>query len=895
MPAAPPPDDRSPADPPQLPPWAAQLVARLAAPSVRDAVVGDFAEVYAYVAARAGRGAALRWYAGQVLRSLPAFLTHGLLGSSIMLRSYLVTALRSLRTRAFFSAINIGGLALGMAACLLLFQYVAFEFSYDRFHAGADRLYRVVTGERQPSGEVERMPHTTHALAAALAERVPGIEVAARYHPNYGTAYVAPLEAGRRTDAYREERLAYADPAFPAVFSLEMIRGDAAAALAEPGQVLLSASTARTYFGDADPIGQTLDVRGWTGGVYTVAGLFEDVPTNTHLQFDLLLPLRDLLEDDHGQYAGTDGWGWTNFVTYLKLRPDQDPTHVTAQIDEVMATFQADLYTTRGLQPAMELQPIEDIHLYTTFADTGAGYRTVYFFTLVALFILGIAWVNYVNLATARAAERAREIGVRKASGAHRRQVVAQFLMEAAVLNGLALLLALGLARLALPWLNDLAGVQIGDGVWREPRLWLGVAGVFGVGTLLVSLYPAFVLSAFKPAVVLKGGRSAGRGRDWLRRGLVVVQFAASLTLLAGTYVVYRQVDFMRAQDVGVDVDQVLVVRRPGFIDDDAAYEAAQETFKAELARYPDIAAVAASTTVPGGGFSLHTSGRRLGADTDAAEAIRMSWVSPGFADTYGLRFVAGRDLSADRSADVQRAVLLNETAARAFGFDDPAAAVGETILIGGGDSEREVVGVFEDVHWSSVKQALEPAVLGLTTGGAYFSVRMQTRDVAATLATVQATYERLFPGNTIETFFADRHFDEQYAADRRFGTLFGLFAGLALVIACLGLVGLAAYTVAGRTKEIGIRKALGASAFGVARLLLTDVVKLVALALVLTAPLLYIAANRWLETFATRIEVGPTLVVVPALAVLSIALATVAYHTLRIARLDPVKALRYE
>ncbi|MCH8961721.1 MAG: FtsX-like permease family protein, partial [Bacteroidetes bacterium] len=523
------------------------------------------------------------------------------------------------------------------------------------------------------------------------------------------------------------------------------------------------------------------------------------------------------------------------------------------------------------------------------------NYKTVYFFTLVALFILIIAWVNYINLSTARAVERAKEVGVRKVAGARKGQIVLQFLFESALTNGIALALAVSLAVLGLPYLNDLAGAEITMSIWQNPWFWGSFLGVFVVGMLLSSLYPAFVLSAFKPVTVLKGRQGTAFSKNWLRRVLVVFQFAASIALLIGTYAVYTQVNYMRGLDLGIDIERMLVTQRPSIVDEDIDFVETREVLKAELAALPAVDAVTTSTTVPGGGFSLGTIARKESAPESEREMVNVTWINYNFLETYGFDFAAGRNFSEELSTDQEEAIIINETAVRAMGFASIDAALGERIVVGGGDNTHVIVGVLKDFNWMSAKQEIDPIMFLPTHGGRYYTMKVQTANLDETLAGVRHVYDAVFPGNPFDYFFVDRFFDEQYKADRQFGTLFGIFALFAVFVACLGLVGLAAITAAQRTKEIGVRKVLGASAGSIVHLLLLDFGKLVLAALVLTLPLTYFALDTWLAGFASRIDLTLWLFLIPGLVVMALALLTVSYHTSRAALTNPADSLRYE
>lgn len=879
-----------------LPGWAVWLLSRLVPSRNREVVLGDFAEIYRAIAAADGPARARRWYIWQVFKSIPAFLSDGFYFGGVMVGNYFKIAARNLGKRKFFSALNIGGLAIGMAVCLLIFQYVAFETSYDTFHAKGEHLYRVYLTDIVEGGSPSSTSgHTWWKLGPEVEAAVPEVEAVARFHPSYGTVIIAHEdETGHRSVNREGDVLAFVDPAFLSLFSFPLVQGDPATALQEPGTILLSASMARKYFGEDNPVGKVLDVRSWIGDTHTITGVFEDIPANSHFKFDFLIPIDGLLQS--GQYREADGWSWTNFVTYLQLRPGANTEVVSRKITDVIrANNVSDLEENPEL--AAGLQPIEAIHLYSAWDTSGQGgsYKTVYFFSLVGLFILFIAWINYINLSTARAMERAKEVGVRKVVGARKTQVVAQFVLESALVNFLALIVAFGLAVWGLPYLNQLAGVNILPSVWADPKVWGGVVGIFGVGAVLSSLYPAFVLSSFQPVSVLKGRIRRFAAHDRLRKVLVVSQFVASIALLTGTYAVYTQVNYMRELDVGYRLDQVLVVQRPGIIDDAEQYVEARTAFKEEVVKLAGVQNVATSSQVPGNGHNLRTSARRESVAAVDAVPVQVTWIQENFVDTYGLEIVAGRNFSEDLQADLDDGVLINEWGVHALGFDSNEAALGQTVVFSGGESTAVIVGVLKDFHWMSVKEEPGAILFALTRGGGYYSLQLAGGRLDETLAAVEQIYTEVFPGNLFEYHFADQFFDEQYKADQRFGALFGLFAVFALLVACLGLIGLAAYTVAQRTKEIGIRKVLGASSRGIMGLLLAEYVKLVAVALLVATPLMVIAIDAWLAGFAARIDLSVQLFLIPGLTVLMIALLTVGFHTLRSALSDPVKSLRYE
>ncbi|MEM1125140.1 MAG: ABC transporter permease [Bacteroidota bacterium] len=812
-----------------------------------------------------------------------------------MLINYLKVALRNLKRQKGHSFINIAGLTLGLACCLLIFQYVSFEQSFDRFNEQADDLFRLYSVEVQ--GEAEPVTETTTgwAVGPAVAEATPDVVRFVRLHPDYGRTIVSnPAQPGQ---VFEEEGgVYYADPALFEMFSYPLLQGQPGQVLAEPGTVILSASAARTYFGDQDPLDQVLDITGWISGTFRVAGIFADVPAHSHLQFDVLLPMDDLLQRSAFSDPET-GWGWMNFITYVQLRSGADLETVEHTFTEVLQRHRGDSFQAREVVAHQRVQPLRDVHLNEELAaptTVTGSYRAVRFFTLIGLVTLLIALVNYVNLATARALRRAREVGVRKVVGAQRRQLITQFMLESALINLAALGLAVGLALALRPVVNELAGTNLTWAMWASPGFWTLLLTLFVIATLLAGCYPALALSAFRPVKVLKGA-ATGRGQGRLRQALVVLQFAASIGLLIGTAVVYRQLDFMQGKELGIDLEQVLTVPAPRVLPEETSRTDAVQTFAEALRRLPAVRQVATSSALPGRGFSFWTDNiRQMSADPSAEVPGGIVWVDTSFVSLYGLDLLAGGPLGRLSlvSEDGPELIVINETALRAVEFDTPDEAVGQPLYVSG---ERRIAAVVRDFDWSSAHGARENMTFFLSEGQPQLSVKLSTRDLPATIAAVEAAYEGFFPGNPFRYSFADERFAQQYQRDERFARLFGLFAALAMVIACLGLFGLASFTAQQRTKEIGVRKVLGASVLGLVAMLSGQFLRLVGCAFLVAAPLAYVVLQRWLVDFAYRIDLGPLIFLVAGGLVLVIALLTVSYQALRAALTDPVQSLRYE
>ena len=814
-----------------------------------------------------------------------------------MLTNYFKIALRSFQRRKGYAFINVAGLTLGLASCLLIFQYVAFEYGFDAFHENADRLYRVTQTTVRNEGEPRISALFGYAVAPALAQEVPEVVRFARFHPDYNDPVIAnPAQPDR---AFEERRAFYADPAFLQMFSYPLVAGDAAQALAEPGTLLLSESAARKYFGAEDPLGQVLDVTGWISGPFRVNGVFRDIPANSHLQFDVLLPMADLLRKS-GYSDPESGWFWQNFVTYVELREDTKVPEVERKFTEVLMRHRGEDFKETHTTAHLNAQPLRDVHLNETiFAGriVPGSYRTVYFFALIGLVTLLIALVNYVNLATARSLDRAREVGVRKVVGAQRRQLVVQFLFESAITNLAAVTLAVALAFVLRPFVNNLAGVQLTGALWTTPGFWAIFLTAFCAGTLLAGLYPAFVLSSFRPVAVLKGEAGSSSARQWLRQGLVVLQFTASIVLLAGTVIVYTQLDYMRHMDLGIHLEQILTVPGPRALSEGMDRTEARRTLTEELRRIPSVREIATSSSLPGRGFNWYSSGlRQETADPSTGVSGVYTAIDTSFARLYGLTLTAGNGfegVSAPPPDEEPGIAIANETAVNAVGFDTPAEALDQYVSLAG--TTFRIVGVFKDFNWSSAHAPREAALFGFTPAGGYLSLKVGTKDLPQTIADVERIYKTLFPGNPFSYSFVDEAFDEQYRNDQRFATLFTVFAVLAIAIACLGLFGLASFTAQQRTKEIGVRKVLGASVLGLVALFSKDFLKLVAVAVVIASPLAYFTMQRWLDDFAYRIEISWGIFLIAGLTALGVAILTVSYQAIKAALSNPVKSLRYE
>lgn len=807
-----------------------------------------------------------------------------------MFKNYLKIAWRNIVRHKAYAGINILGLAIGIAACLLILQYVSFELSYENFQVNKDRIYRVQQ-DRYDNGKLStQWAAGAYAVGNSFKDAIPEIEDYVKVTQNGKVvAYVnnQPLNI---------EKVFFASGSFFNVFTFPLAGGNKNTALKEPFTAALSETTARKLFGTTNVVGKTLELN--RNSNYTITAVYKDAPVNTQLKPNLLLSYATFLKwttDSTGNGPET-AWEWDGCLTYLLLRKDANPARVEKKFVPVVDKFTAADMKKFNAAVSYHLQPLTSIHLYSHYmmepGENGDG-KTVYLLMGIAFFIVIIAWVNYVNLATARAITRAREVGVRKAIGSQRRQLIVQFLSESALLNGLALLLAVLFVLLAIPGFNKLSGQQLSFTLFRDPGFWLGLVSLFLVGVFFSGLYPAFVLSGFKPVDVLKG-KMGGTTKDAiLRKSLVVFQFAASLFLLIGTVTVYRQIQYMRRQSLGLNIDQTLVVPPP-IVGIDSTFLKKITAFKQELQQNSFIQNITVSTSIPGEAVGWNAGGIKLvGQDESKQKQYRVIGIDYDYIKTYGLKLIAGRPFSKDFGSD-KHSVIFNRKGIEQLGFNKPEEALGKKIDFWG--DQYTIEGVTENFHQQSLREAFEPLILRLIPDvNGNISIKTSAAQVPQTINVVKTEWSKFFPGNTFEYFFLDDHFDEQYKADQRFRQVFGLFTGLAILVACMGLFGLASFTTLQRTKEIGIRKVLGASVAGILKLLFREFALLLVIAFLIATPVAWLTTSNWLQNYAFRIHLHWTYFFLPFVVIILIALITVSFQSIKAAIANPVKSLRTE
>jgi putative ABC transport system permease protein len=794
-----------------------------------------------------------------------------------MLKNYLRVAFRNLWRHKGFSLLNILGLTIGMTACFLIFLYVKFELSYDAFHSKGDRIYRIVTDINNPS-EVLHFSVAAPAMPVAAKRDFPEIEKAVRFDPT-------SVLIRRGNDVkIEEEKAAYADSTFFEVFDFPLLRGDPVTALREPYSVVLSETAAKKYFGSADPMGQQLLLSG-DGNAGKVTGIMKDMPENTELKADVLIASYSGAADSNRD----KNWGGFGDFSYFLLKPNTNAKALQQKFPAFLERHIGKMMKDGNQTYTYILEPLKDVYLKSDRGGTVKGSMTnVYVFSIVGVFILLIAGINFINLTTARSTERAREVGIRKVIGAERRQLTGQFLGESVILCLIAFVLSVGACAALLPSFNFLAGKTISTGIFDHPGYILSLLGIgIGIG-LLAGIYPALVLSSFQPIVVLKGRFATGTRGLLLRKGLVVTQFTISIALIVATLLVGFQLNYMRSQNLGFDKDQEMVLDTHG--------DNHRDALKEELRGLHGVESVAMSSGTPGSGtmnaYSIiqNQKGEMQVCSPD------LFFVDYDYIPQYQFKLLAGRIFSRAFGADSTQAMVINEAAVRMLGYHQPQDAIGRDFSQWG--RKGKIIGVVKDFHYSSLQEIIRPLSLRIEPGGCdQISVKVSTVDLKGTIATIERSWHKLISYRPFSYFFVDEMFDRQYRSEDRFGKLFLYFSVLAIFISCLGLLGLASYSTLQRTKEIGVRKVLGASVGGIVGLLSKDFLWLVAIAFLVATPVSFVLMKGWLDGFYYRVNIYSAwwIFVLAGLGALAIALFTISFQAVRAAIANPVDALRSE
>ncbi|MFC1726156.1 ABC transporter permease [candidate division KSB1 bacterium] len=862
----------------KTPKFAALLLGFLLNHKHPEEMIGDYEEQYNQISSAKGKFLARLWYRLQIIAAIPAFVNNSIFWSFIMFRNYLKTSLRIMRKQKGYTIINILGLALGLAICILILRYIQDEMSYDNYHNNVDRLYRISEN------------FVSRSLVRDFATVGPPVGIFLRYYyPE--VEKVARLQRRTRNVVKKGNNLFYENSLYLAeqeifdIFKFDFIFGNPENALDQPKTAVISERIAKKYFGERNPLGETINISfdyfDREKYDYVVKGVIKDPPTNTHLKCDFLLSFKTIEISDM-----EDDWGWTSFYTYIKVAPTADIEAFNRKIRNI-----ENVYGKEDTKNTYFLQSVPKIHFYSKLAgetEPPGNLINIYVASAICLLILLIACFNFINLSTARSSLRAKEVGVRKVVGAQRSQLIRQFLNESMIITLCSLILSLTIAAFSLPVFNRLMLKEFTYSDFFNPATILyAVLLAVAVGFIAGS-YPAFYLSLYRPSAVLKSSTAAKSGGSLIRRILVVSQYTVSITLLILAVIFYRQIDYMKNKDLGFEKEQKLIL--PVFLSE---FNLDYQTVKDEFSRIPHVEGITVSSGVPGYGVGGWTTAI-VGADDDKAQVMAYLIVDPDFIPEYRMDIISGRNFIRQNASDIQGAYILNESAVKNFGWYSADEAVGQ--LLRSSVCESRVIGVVRDFHFAGLQREIEPLVFVVVPK--WFrrvSLTVKTENLNDTIALIQKQWENLFPNKPFEYLFFDSIFDRFYRRENRLSKIFGVFTFLGLFIAGLGLFGLASFIVQQRSKEIGIRKVVGASVTSIFRLLTTEFSRLIFWASIFSIPIAYYLANRWLQEFAFRSNLGIPLFVIVCLSVLILSVILVGFQAIKAATANPVESLRDE
>ena len=795
-----------------------------------------------------------------------------------MIKNYLTVAIRNIARNKTFSVINILGLAIGMACCILILLYVQDELSYDQHHEHADRIYRIAT-EADVAGTRTQAAITPFPMGPALVKNYPEVIDTVRFYKGDDPQISVEDQYGH---LFFEDNVLFTDANVFEVFNFSLSQGDIETAFLEPFSIVITEAVAQKYFGKQNPLGQTLTL--FKKASFKVTGVLKDTAYNTHLQFDFLAsPI--LRETD---------WMNHEYYTYLLLGQNDSAWELEGKLPNFIEIHAGEQHKAAGITFKYFLQPLTDIHLHSYLEfeiGPNGDIRYFYSFFIIAFFVLVLACINFVSLSMARSATRSKEVGIRKVVGANRVQLIHQFMDESILLAVLALLFALVLVEVSLPAFNAFIQRELVLDYTRSWQVTLALLGIVLFAGLVSGIYPALFLSAFQPVEVLTSTLRRGLKISRSRKTLVVFQFVISIILIIGTVVVYHQADYIRNKKLGFDKEHVIVMPNPG--------KQLTERYRSILSTYRNVLNTSRSVSVPGRQFPSNLF--RPSSDSAYPDGLMMNHlqVDHEFISTYGLELIEGRDFSKDIAGDKYGAFILNEAALRKFGWSSDGNRKLEWVYPEGGklkvEAQGDVVGVVKDFHYKSLHHEIEPLIIMTGDWFEYFAIRIRSDDIAGTLSFLKAQWKEIAPNKPFDYFFLDDDYDKLYRAEKQIGTLFGLFSILAILVASLGLFGLASFTAQRRIKEIGIRKVLGASVSNLVLMLSKEFALLVGTANLIAWPIAYYAMNRWLQDFAYRIDLGIWPFIWSGLLTLLIASTIVSYQAWKVARTNPVDALRYE
>ncbi len=808
-----------------------------------------------------------------------------------MFKTNLVIALRNLLKYKFYSFLNITGLAIGIAVCLLILLFVQDELNYDKYNDKADRIYRIIADFSLGGNELHT-PDLGAPTGPAFLADFPEVENYVRIQTTGGWF----VQYGDKS--FKETEVLRADSTFFDIFTIPLISGNPITALNKPHTLVLSQRAAVKYFGKEDPLGKTLKLDNRTD--YEVTGVYKDIPANSHFQAEFILAL------NIKPGTSSDYWlGNMNNITYIVLQENYDYKKLEAKFPAMIEKYigpeiikftgkTLEEFFKAGNRTGFYLQPLADIHLYSDLQDdigVNGDIKYVLIFSAIAVFILIIACINFMNLSTARSSGRAKEVGVKKVLGSGKGELVKQFLTESMVMSLLAMIFALIIIPLVLPFFNNLSGKELHISSLLSLEFLAGIITLTVLIGILAGSYPALFISSFNPASILKGELRSGTGNGTLRSSLVVFQFAASIIMITATIVVAGQLNYIQNKKLGFNKEQVLVVHDTFILGDRA------QSFKNEVAALPGILSGTVTNALPVESPGYNNGTFRDGRPDDEKLAALGSWsVDEDYIPTLGMEIIKGRNFSKEFGSD-SLSVVINEAVAQHFEWDDPVGKVLSQFSSNDGSqiTNYHVIGVVKNFHYESLKNSIGPVMFFMRHGNSRTAFRFKSDNTSGIIESIKSKWEEFVPGQAFEYTFMDEDFNKTYSAEQKVGEIFSVFAFLAIFIGCLGLFGLAAYTAEQKTKEIGIRKVLGASVPGIVFLLSSEFVKLIIIAFVVAAPIAYYYMNMWLQDFHYRIDLTSWMFASAGLIALGIAMLTVSYHAIKIAITNPSKSLRYE
>ncbi|MTI87895.1 MAG: FtsX-like permease family protein [Balneolaceae bacterium] len=809
-----------------------------------------------------------------------------------MLKNYLKTALRNLLKNKGFSFINIAGLAVGLASCLLILLYIFHESSYDRFHEKSDRIYRIVQTSTSES-RIDSVASVTFPLGPTLEEDFPDfVAETVRFY----NMQASKLSMGIREEMkfFKESHFFFADSSIFDVFSIELAKGNPETALSNPSSIVISEAVVEKYFGDKDPMGKPMMFEGRYN--YIVTGVMKPLPENTHLKIDFITPFHALDNVYAGEYDTS--WYWNPVWTYVLLKENVNISQLESQFPGFVDRH---YYSNREGEDKITLaaQPLTDIHLHSNLdheIEPNGNAQYLYIFSFIAVIILLVACMNFMNLSTARSVTRAREVGMRKTLGGSRFSLFLQFMGESSLLTLLSFLIAMGIVVLTIPFFNELLGLSISLMLLNQPMIWGGIGLLFVFVSLVAGMYPALFLSHFDPAKIMRGEITNSKGAFNFRRALVVLQFSLSVFLIIGTILVYQQLNFLQEKNLGFEKEGTVIIptKLTGTI-----YH--YDEYKNELLSIPQVKSVTGSSRVLGSlqnTYYAYKIGHR-----EEELSLPGAYVMHDFLDTYNIELLAGRTFSKEFSTDRTEAVIVNKKMVEFAGWGSPRDAIGK--VINQLDVDHQVIGVTENFHHTSLKREIEPLILNMPVNDlrvrskiSHINVKVDMADVGATLQKMEEFWKGHDRSHPFEYFFHTDKLQEIYESEQAMGNMAAMFSILCVLVACLGLFGLISYMTESRSKEIGIRKSLGASIKDIVTLISKDYMLLIVLSNLIAWPIIYIAASNWLENFIYRIPLGDYIIPVflgTAILVLIISMLTVSYHSIKAALINPANTLKNE